>query len=79
MKKSYLFIVLGCLISSPLFAQQSALTIDQLLENVEQGKINDNSEIRREKQSLGRKGINKKSFYLKLMQRKSLKKIEALN
>ena len=44
MKKTYLFIVLGCLITSPLFAQQSALTIDQLLENVEQGKINDNSE-----------------------------------
>ena len=44
MKKIYLFIVLGCLISSPLFAQQSALTVDQLLENVEQGKINDNSE-----------------------------------
>ena len=44
MKKSYLIILLGCLITSPLFAQQSALTIDQLLENVEQGKINDNSE-----------------------------------
>ena len=44
MKKTYLFIVLGCLITSPLFAQQSALTIDQLLENVEQGKISDNSE-----------------------------------
>ena len=44
MKKSYLIILLGCLIASPLFAQQSALTIDQLLENVEQGKINDNSE-----------------------------------
>jgi len=44
MKKTYLFIVLGCLINSPLFAQQSALTVDQLLENVEQGKINDNSE-----------------------------------
>ena len=44
MKKSYLIILLGCLITTPLFAQQSALTIDQLLENVEQGKINDNSE-----------------------------------
>ena len=44
MKKTYLFIVLGCLIISPVYAQQSALTIDQLLENVEQGKINDNSE-----------------------------------
>ena len=44
MKKSYLIILLGCLITNPLFAQQSALTIDQLLENVEQGKINDNSE-----------------------------------
>ena len=44
MKKSYLIILLGCLITSPLFAQQCALTIDQLLENVEQGKINDNSE-----------------------------------
>ena len=44
MKKSYLIILLGCLITSPLFAQQSALTIDQLLENVEQGKINDNTE-----------------------------------
>ena len=44
MKKTYLFIVLGCLINSPLFAQQSALTVDQLLENVEQGKINDNYE-----------------------------------
>ncbi len=44
MKKTYLFIVLVCLINSPLFAQQSALTVDQLLENVEQGKINDNSE-----------------------------------
>ena len=43
MKKTYLFIVLGCLIS-PVYAQQSALTVDQLLENVEQGKINDNSE-----------------------------------
>ena len=44
MKKSYLIILIGCLITTPLFAQQSALTIDQLLENVEQGKINDNSE-----------------------------------
>ena len=44
MKKTYLFIVLGCLIISPVYAQQSALTVDQLLENVEQGKINDNSE-----------------------------------
>ena len=44
MKKTYLFIVLGCLINSPVYAQQSALTVDQLLENVEQGKINDNSE-----------------------------------
>ena len=44
MKKSYLIFLLGCLITTPLFAQQSALTIDQLLENVEQGKINDNSE-----------------------------------
>ena len=44
MKKTHIFIVLACLITSPLFAQQSALTIDQLLENVEQGKINDNSE-----------------------------------
>ena len=44
MKKTYLFIVFGCLIISPVYAQQSALTIDQLLENVEQGKINDNSE-----------------------------------
>ena len=43
MKKTYLFIVLGCLIISPVYAQQSALTVDQLLENVEQGKINDNS------------------------------------
>ncbi len=44
MKKTYLFIVLGCLIISPVYAQQSALTVDQLLENVEQGKINDNYE-----------------------------------
>ncbi|HJL80579.1 MAG: MotA/TolQ/ExbB proton channel family protein [Gammaproteobacteria bacterium] len=44
MKKIYLFLVLACLTTSPLFAQQSALTIDQLLENVEQGKVNDNSE-----------------------------------
>ena len=44
MKKTYLFIVLGCLIASPLFAQQSALTIDQLIENVEQGKVSDNAE-----------------------------------
>ena len=44
MKKTYLFIVLGCLIISPVYAQQSASTVDQLLENVEQGKINDNSE-----------------------------------
>ena len=47
MKKTYIFVVLACLITSPLFAQQSALTIDQLLENVEQGKINDNSENRK--------------------------------
>jgi len=44
MKKTYIFIVLAVLTTSPLFAQQSALTIDQLLENVEQGKVNDNSE-----------------------------------
>ena len=44
MKKTYIFIVLAALTTSPLFAQQSALTIDQLLENVEQGKVNDNSE-----------------------------------
>jgi len=44
MKKTYLFLVLGCLTISPVYAQQSALTVDQLLENVEQGKINDNSE-----------------------------------
>ena len=47
MKKTYIFVVLACLITNPLFAQQSALTIDQLLENVEQGKINDNSENRK--------------------------------
>jgi len=47
MKKIYIFVVLACLITNPLFAQQSALTIDQLLENVEQGKINDNSENRK--------------------------------
>ena len=70
MKKTYLFIVLGCLISSPLFAQQSALTIDQLLENVEQGKSTTILKIRREKQNSGKKGINKKVFYLKLIQQK---------
>ena len=47
MKKTYIFIVLAALTTSPLFAQQSALTIDQLLENVEQGKVNDNSENRK--------------------------------
>ena len=52
------------------FAQQSALTIDQLLENVEQGKINDNSENKKEKQNSGKKEINKRVFYLKLIQQK---------
>ena len=70
MKKTYLFIVLGCLIISPVYAQQSALTVDQLLENVEQEKSTTILKIRREKQNLDRKGINKKNFYLKPMQQK---------
>ena len=70
MKKSYLFIVLGCLIASPLFAQQSALTIDQLLENVEQGKSMTTLKIKKEKQNSGKKEINKRVFYLKLIQQK---------
>lgn len=63
MKKTYLFIVLGCLIISPVYAQQSALTVDQLLENVEQGKINDNSENKkREAEFRQKKGSTRKTF-----------------
>ena len=44
MKNFKIIIGLLALISFPVFSQQAATTVDQLLERVQQGKINDNAE-----------------------------------
>ena len=44
MKNLKIIIALIALISIPAYAQQSANTIDQLLDRVQQGKLSDNKE-----------------------------------
>ena len=44
MKNFKIIVALISLISVPVFSQQAATTVDQLLDRVQQGKINDNKE-----------------------------------
>ena len=44
MKNFKIIIGLLALISLPVFSQQAATTVDELLDRVQQGKINDNAE-----------------------------------
>lgn len=62
MKKIYLLAAIACFSTTPNFAQQSAMTIDQLLSNVEEGKINDNSENRKREANFRQKRDQQESL-----------------
>jgi hypothetical protein len=58
MKNIKILLAVICFIALPAYSQQSATTIDGLLDRVQQGKINDNLENQKREAEFRQKTIN---------------------
>ena len=67
MKNFKIIIGLLALISLPVFSQQAATTVDELLDRVQQGKINDNAENKKRENEFRQKRNQQENLFGKLL------------
>ena len=76
MRNIKIILTLACFMAIPAYSQQSATTIDGLLDRVEQGKINDNQENQKRESEFRQKRDQQETLLADAEPKKSWKKSE---